>query len=60
VIAAVSLSNIGALELPDDCPIYILAQRDEKMKAIEAFETALGAAAGARLCRVPGLSAGWV
>lgn len=43
VIAAVSLSNIGALELPDHCPIYLLAQRDEKMRAIEAFETALGA-----------------
>jgi hypothetical protein len=42
VIAAVSLSNIGSLELPDECPIYILGQRDTKMKAIEAFETALG------------------
>lgn len=42
IIAAVSLSNIGALELPDGCPVYLLAQRDEKMRAIEAFETALG------------------
>jgi hypothetical protein len=42
VIAAVSLSNIGGLELPDNCPIYLLAQRDEKMRALEAFETALG------------------
>jgi hypothetical protein len=41
VIAAVSLSNIGSLELPDHCPIHILGQRDEKMKAIEAFEGAL-------------------
>ena len=41
VIAGVSLSNIGALELPANCPVHLLAQRDEKMKAIEAFETAL-------------------
>jgi hypothetical protein len=42
VIAGVSLSNIGSLELPDGCPVYLLAQRDEKLRAIEAFETALG------------------
>jgi hypothetical protein len=42
VIAAVSLGNIGALELPDGCPVYLLAQRDEKMQALEAFESALG------------------
>jgi hypothetical protein len=42
IIAGVSLSNIGSLELPDGCPVYLLAQRDEKMRALEAFETALG------------------
>jgi hypothetical protein len=36
-IAGVSLSNIGSLELPPQCPVHILGQRDEKMKAIEAF-----------------------
>jgi hypothetical protein len=41
IIAGVSLSNIGSIELPDGCPAYLLAQRDEKMKAIEAFEGAL-------------------
>jgi hypothetical protein len=41
VIAGVSLSNIGRLELPEGCPVHILAQRDEKLKAIEAFEGAL-------------------
>jgi hypothetical protein len=41
VIAAVALSNIGGLELPDGCPVYILGQRDTKMKAIEAFAGAV-------------------
>jgi hypothetical protein len=41
VIAALSLSNLGALELPLDCPIHILGQRDEKMRAIEAFAAAV-------------------
>jgi hypothetical protein len=41
VIAAISLSNLGALELPPQCPIYILGQRDEKMRAIEAFASAV-------------------
>jgi hypothetical protein len=41
VIAAISLSNLGALELPPSCPIYILGQRDEKMRAIEAFAAAV-------------------
>lgn len=36
-IAGVSVSNIGGLELPVHSPIHILAQRDEKMRAIEAF-----------------------
>lgn len=36
-IAGVSLSNIGGLELPAQCPVIIVAQRDVKMKAIEAF-----------------------
>jgi hypothetical protein len=43
VIAAISLSNIGALELPDHCPVYILGQRDTKLRAIESFETAVAA-----------------
>jgi hypothetical protein len=37
VIAAISLSNLGGLELPQSCPIHILGQRDEKMQAIDAF-----------------------
>lgn len=41
VIAAISLSNLGALELPATCPIYILGQRDEKMRAIESFAAAV-------------------
>jgi hypothetical protein len=41
VIAAISLSNLGALELPPHCPIHILGQRDEKMRAIEAFSGAV-------------------
>jgi hypothetical protein len=41
VIAAISLSNLGALELPQSCPIYILGQRDEKMRALEAFASAV-------------------
>jgi hypothetical protein len=41
VIAAISLSNLGALELPPQCPIHILGQRDEKMRAIEAFASAV-------------------
>jgi hypothetical protein len=41
VIAAISLSNLGALELPPTCPIYILGQRDEKMQAIESFSAAV-------------------
>lgn len=40
IIAAVSLSNIGVLELPEGCPIVLLAQRDVKSKAIEAFANA--------------------
>jgi hypothetical protein len=42
VIAGVSLSNIGSLELPDGCPVHILGQRDTKLKALEAFEVAVG------------------
>lgn len=41
VIAGVSLSNIGRLELPEHCPIYLLGQRDEKLQALEAFERAV-------------------
>jgi hypothetical protein len=41
VIAAISLSNLGALELPKSCPIHILGQRDEKMRALEAFAAAV-------------------
>lgn len=41
VIAAVALGNIGALELPPKCPVYILGQRDEKQRAIEAFGKAV-------------------
>jgi hypothetical protein len=41
VIAAISLSNLGSLELPVSCPIHILGQRDEKMRAIEAFAAAV-------------------
>lgn len=41
IVAAVSLSNIGGLELPAGCPLYVLGQRDEKMQAIEAFEAAV-------------------
>lgn len=41
-IAAVSLSNIGSLELPEHCPIHLLAQRDEKQQAIDAFEASVG------------------
>jgi hypothetical protein len=40
-IAGVSLSNIGGLELPAHCPVHILGQRDEKMKAIEAFASSV-------------------
>lgn len=40
-IAGISLSNIGSLELPPDCPIHILGQRDEKQKAIDAFESSI-------------------
>lgn len=43
IVAAVSLSNIGNLELPDGCPLYVLGQRDEKLQAIEAFERAVAA-----------------
>lgn len=43
IVAAVSLSNIGNLELPDACPLYVLGQRDEKLQAIEAFERAVAA-----------------
>jgi hypothetical protein len=46
VLAAVSLSNLGALELPADCPVHILAQRDEKQQAIDAFEKAVAALQG--------------
>jgi hypothetical protein len=41
VIAAISLSNLGNLELPHGCPVHILGQRDEKMRAIEAFAAAV-------------------
>jgi hypothetical protein len=42
VIAAISLSNIGALVLPPDMgPLIILAQRDEKQGAIDALERAV-------------------
>ncbi len=41
VIAAVSLANLGALELPPGCPVHILGQRDEKQQAIDAFEKAV-------------------
>ncbi len=42
VIAAVSLSNIGSLRLPDAMgPLVILAQRDEKARAIESLERAI-------------------
>lgn len=41
IVAAVSLSNIGGLKLPEGCPLYVLGQRDEKMQAIEAFEGAV-------------------
>ncbi len=41
IIAAVSLGNIGGLELNPKNPIYLLAQRDEKLRAIEAFEVAV-------------------
>jgi hypothetical protein len=41
-IAGVALSNIGGLELPVQCPIYLLAQRDEKLKAVAAFDSAVG------------------
>jgi hypothetical protein len=41
VIAAISLSNLGSLELPANCPVHILGQRDEKMRAIEAFAAAV-------------------
>jgi len=41
IIAAVSLSNIGNLDLADRCPLYILGQRDEKLQAIEALEAAV-------------------
>lgn len=42
VVAALSLSNLGSIALPPACPIYILGQRDEKMRAIEAFAAAVG------------------
>lgn len=41
VLAGVSLSNIGAIALPPDCPVHLLAQRDEKQQAIDAFEKAV-------------------
>lgn len=41
IIAAISLSNIGGLELPKGSPIYLLGQRDEKMQAIASFEQAV-------------------
>jgi hypothetical protein len=40
-IAGVSLSNIGGLELPEQCPVHLLAQRDDKMQALEAFDVAV-------------------
>jgi hypothetical protein len=41
VIAGVSLSNLGRLELNPANPLYILGQRDEKMQAIESFASAV-------------------
>lgn len=42
VIAAIALSNIGGLVLPPDCPLIILAQRDEPgSKAIASLEGAI-------------------
>lgn len=40
-IAGISLSNIGSLVLPEQCPVHILGQRDEKKKAIEAFASSV-------------------
>ena len=42
VIAAISLSNIGGLILPPDCPLIILAQRDPPgSKAADSLEAAI-------------------
>jgi hypothetical protein len=41
VIAGVSLSNIGGLELPLQCPVHLLGQRDTNQRAIDQFEKAL-------------------
>lgn len=41
-IAAISLSNIGGLRLPDGCPLVILAQRDEPgSPAVAALESGI-------------------
>lgn len=40
-IAGISLSNIGSLELPPQCPVHLLRQRDTKERAIDAFEGAV-------------------
>lgn len=42
IIAAISLSNIGGLVLPPDCPLIILAQRDPPgSKAADSLEAAI-------------------
>lgn len=42
-IAAVSLSNMRNLELPDGCPLCLLGQRDDEQQAIDSFDAAIEA-----------------
>lgn len=41
IIAAVSLSNIGGLVLPDKCPLYIIADRDTGIQQADALAGAV-------------------